>query len=67
MTRSFPALSVVLHCANDCEPAAPVPAPSGLVLPFAPAARRRRRAPGPREARGEILLFLGVRYERCAS
>ena len=66
MTRSFPALSVVLHCANDCEPGAPVPAPTGLVLPFAPAARRRRE-PGPREARGEILLFLGVRYERPAS
>lgn len=66
MTRSFPALSVVLHGANDSEPGAPVPAPTGRVLPFVPAARPRR-APGPREARGEILLFLGVRYERRAS
>ncbi|MER2266236.1 hypothetical protein [Methylobacterium oxalidis] len=42
-------------------------APSvGNILAFPPAgARRARRETAPEgEARGEILLFLGVRYER---
>lgn len=46
--------------------AAPAPARTGLVVPFAPVARPRRR-PEADEPRGEILLFLGVRYERLAS
>ncbi|MDP4026225.1 hypothetical protein Q8W71_26720 [Methylobacterium sp. NEAU 140] len=42
--------------------------PRGVLVPFpAPGARRPRRAPRAGEARGEILLFLGVRYERRAS
>jgi hypothetical protein len=40
--------------------------PSAVVVPF-PAGARPRRAPAADEARGEILLFLGVRYERLAS
>ena len=41
-------------------------APLGRVVPFAASARPRRR-PEAGERRGEILLFLGVRYERLAS
>ncbi|GJE62151.1 hypothetical protein [Methylobacterium trifolii] len=42
--------------------------PMGALVPFAPsAARRVRREPAADEPRGEILLFLGVRYERRAS
>lgn len=46
-----------------------VPTPSeGVVIPF-PALTQRpaRPAPDSGEARGQILLFLGVRYERRAS
>ncbi|WP_375465190.1 hypothetical protein [uncultured Methylobacterium sp.] len=49
------------------EPAPAQPARTGLVVPFAPPAVRRRRAGDAAETRGEILLFLGVRYERRAS
>lgn len=39
-----------------------------IVIPFpGPEARRSRRIPRSGEPRGEILLFLGVRYERLAS
>jgi hypothetical protein len=40
--------------------------PAGRVVPF-PAAPRPPRRPEAGERRGEILLFLGVRYERLAS
>lgn len=41
---------------------------TGVVVPFpSPAMRPDRPAPGSGEARGQILLFLGVRYERLAS
>jgi len=39
-----------------------------IVIPFpGPEARQGRRIPRSGEPRGEILLFLGVRYERLAS
>lgn len=42
--------------------------PGAVLLPFpAPGTRRRRSAPPSGERRGEILFFLGVRYERLAS
>lgn len=40
--------------------------PGAVVVPF-PAGSRPHRVPSVGEARGEILLFLGVRYERLAS
>ncbi|SFL52299.1 hypothetical protein [Methylobacterium pseudosasicola] len=49
--------------ANDARPDA-----SALLIPFPSAeARRTRRLPRADEQRGEILFFLGVRYERLAS
>ena len=46
----------------------PAEATRGIVIPFpGPEARRIRRVPKAEERRGEILLFLGVRYERLAS
>lgn len=52
--------------------AAPVeqapPRPSGEVVPFAARSPRRfRRTPAEGETYGQILLFLGVRYERTDS
>jgi hypothetical protein len=48
-------------------PAEPAPRP-GVVVPFpSRAGRPVRRAPPSGEARGEVVLFLGVRYERLAS
>ncbi|MGU3544842.1 hypothetical protein [Methylobacterium sp. A52T] len=42
--------------------------PSATLIPFPGAeARRTCRIPRSGERRGEILLFLGVRYERLAS
>ncbi|ACB22884.1 MULTISPECIES: hypothetical protein [Methylobacterium] len=44
------------------------PAASATLIPFPGAeARRTCRIPRSDERRGEILLFLGVRYERLAS
>lgn len=44
------------------------PAESATLIPFPGAeARRTCRIPRSGERRGEILLFLGVRYERLAS
>ncbi|MCJ2090231.1 hypothetical protein MKK88_30225 [Methylobacterium sp. E-005] len=44
------------------------PVADAMVIPFPePEARRGRRIPRSGEPRGEILLFLGVRYERLAS
>jgi hypothetical protein len=44
------------------------PAAHAIVIPFpGPEARRAGRIPRSGEPRGEILLFLGVRYERLAS
>lgn len=44
------------------------PKPSAALIAFpGPEARRTRRTAGSGEPRGEILLFLGVRYERLAS
>ncbi|WP_342105573.1 hypothetical protein [Methylobacterium sp. SI9] len=44
------------------------PAAHAIVIPFpGPEARRAHRIPRSGEPRGEILLFLGVRYERLAS
>jgi hypothetical protein len=41
---------------------------SAVLIPFpGPEARRTCRIPRSGEQRGEILLFLGVRYERLAS
>ncbi|MFB0492312.1 hypothetical protein ABIE45_004898 [Methylobacterium sp. OAE515] len=43
-------------------------AASAVLIPFpGPEARRTCRVPRSGERRGEILLFLGVRYERLAS
>lgn len=43
-------------------------AASAVLIPFPrPDARRTCRIPRSDEQRGEILLFLGVRYERLAS
>ncbi|MFC6792536.1 hypothetical protein ACFQE0_25035 [Methylobacterium komagatae] len=40
----------------------------GVVIPFPGLTQRPARpAPDSSEARGQILLFLGVRYERRAS
>lgn len=42
--------------------------PGAILVPFpAPGGRRRYRTPSSDERRGEILFFLGVRYERLAS
>lgn len=41
------------------------PHPPAVIVPL-PQARRARRAARPGERRGEILFFLGVRYERRA-
>jgi len=51
------------------SPAAEAPArPCGIVIPLpARTSRPTRPAPSAGEARGEVLLFLGVRYERLAS
>ncbi len=55
-----------LHAADAIRDS--VPAGSGTVIPFPrPDARRTCRIPRSGEQRGEILLFLGVRYERLAS
>jgi hypothetical protein len=44
------------------------PAAHASIIPFpGPEAHRARRVPRSGEPRGEILLFLGVRYERLAS
>ncbi|AWN34535.1 hypothetical protein [Methylobacterium radiodurans] len=56
-----------LRAAND---AVPLPEPmrhrrAAAIVPFRPAARRRRSAEA-HERRGEILLFLGVRYSRAS-
>ena len=41
---------------------------SAILIPFpGPEARRTRSLPHADEQRGEILFFLGVRYERLAS
>jgi hypothetical protein len=46
----------------------PAPSASAALIPFpGPETRRTRRQPRSGEPRGEILLFLGVRYERLAS
>ncbi|MCJ2014523.1 hypothetical protein [Methylobacterium sp. J-076] len=51
----------------SAEPATAV-ARDGVVVEFpARALRPVRQAPPSGEARGQILLFLGVRYERLAS
>jgi len=53
--------------ANDGMQDARQDAPA-LLIPFPSAeARRTRRLPRSDEQRGEILFFLGVRYERLAS
>ncbi|MHB2207133.1 hypothetical protein [Methylobacterium sp. CM6257] len=55
-----------LHAADSIRESAP--ASSAIVVPFpGPEARRTCRIPRSGERRGEILLFLGVRYERLAS
>lgn len=41
--------------------------PGAMLIPFPPGTHMRRRAPLSGERRGEILFFLGVRYERRAS
>lgn len=38
--------------------------PPATVVPFPARRRREREAPRAGEPRGQILLFLGVRYER---
>ena len=44
------------------------PAAHAIVIPFpGPETRQARPIPPSGEPRGEILLFLGVRYERLAS
>lgn len=48
------------HAASGRRPRA-----SAAIVPL-PQVRPARRAAGPDERRGEILLFLGVRYERRA-
>ena len=49
-------------------PAEIAPRPSGVVVALpARTARPVRRTPVTGEARGEVVLFLGVRYERLAS
>ena len=48
------------------RPRKDAPRPTAIVIPF-PACASSRKAPPEGEARGEILLFLGVRYERLAS
>lgn len=47
---------------RDARPARP----DAAVLPFRPLARRHRRPAETHERRGEILLFLGVRYSRAS-
>jgi hypothetical protein len=59
------------HTGETRQPPCPgVPAgaaATATLLPFPGAGRRTRRAPRDGEQRGEILQFLGVRYERLAS
>jgi hypothetical protein len=44
------------------------PDASAILIPFpSQEGRRTRRLPRTEEQRGEILFFLGVRYERLAS
>ncbi len=58
-----------LRAANEAVPG-PEPLrdarPDAAVLPFRPLARRHRRPAETHERRGEILLFLGVRYSRAS-
>jgi hypothetical protein len=55
-----------MHAADSTRKAAT--APSAVLIPFPGADTRRTcRIPRSGERRGEILLFLGVRYERLAS
>ncbi len=71
MTRfPHPETAEVRPSAVSADPVRqPVPVrPGAILLPFpAPGTRRRRSAPHSGERRGEILFFLGVRYERLAS
>lgn len=53
-----------LRAANESAPV-PEPPRSAAIVTFRPAARRRRSA-AAHERRGEILLFLGVRYSRAS-
>lgn len=55
-----------LRAANEAAPdLARRPRTAAAVLPFRPLARRRRPAE-THERRGQILLFLGVRYSRAS-
>ena len=50
------------------SPASDEPAGTGIVIAFPSRGMRPTRpAPVSGESRGQILLFLGVRYERLAS
>ena len=60
-----PSKTSSLHLSS--APTAPAPrdrAPTGSVVPFAPAMARRFRREADDAPRGQILLFTGVRYER---
>ena len=69
MTLSQPHETEGARASTDHAMREPATDRSGAVLvPFpAAGARRNRRIPRAGERRGEILLFLGVRYERLAS
>ena len=54
--------------ATDGTQRDPASTTHAIVISFpGPEARQARRIPRSGERRGEILLFLGVRYERLAS
>ena len=65
-TQATSATRMPVHAADAARDARPDE--SAILLPFpGPEARRTRRLPQSDEQRGEILFFLGVRYERLAS
>ena len=71
MTRSpQPETAEARQSAGSADPVCQQPAPvrpGAVLVPFPPGSNRRRKAPASGERRGEILFFLGVRYERLAS
>lgn len=64
MTPSTTAPSKTTPSASAAKPGHRERGATGSVVPFAPATTRRFRREAEEAPRGQILLFMGVRYER---